>query len=125
MIQDPARGHSLIQRLVRTIVASLKGDRKHRSEDLGEEMEKLLGSNLPLHQEAWNPLKGWYQAAVNRAPPSAQVNLERITAERVDLYKYVPPPWENTLVSFDPLPVDDSVPTEDEIEWVVTQLHNH
>ena len=45
--------------------------------------------------------------------------LERITAEKVDLYSYVPSPGENILVTVRPVQVDDSVPTEDEIEEAV------
>ena len=62
---------------------------------------------------------------VDRAPPPAWVTLEKITAEQVDLYSYVLPPGENIPVSVEPFPVDESVPTEDNIEWAVTQLHNH
>ena len=80
-------------------------------------MEKLLGSDPTPHREAWNRLKGWYWAAVDCALPPAWVTLEQITAERVELYSYVPPPGENIPVSIDPFPVDDSVPMEDEIEW--------
>ena len=123
--QDPAKYQSLIQRLSRAIAVSLKGDMKRQSEEVGEEVGELLGSDPPLHWEAWHRMKGWYWAAVDRAPPPAQVTLERITAERVDLYRYVSPPGGNIPVSVEPLPVDDSVPTEDEIEWAVTRLCNH
>ena len=50
--QDPARDQSLIQRLGRAIAASLKGDWRQRVEEAGEEVNKLLGSDPPLHQEA-------------------------------------------------------------------------
>ena len=70
-------------------------------------------------------MKGWYQDAVNRVPPPAQVTLERITADQVDLYRCLPPPGENTPVSVEPFPVEDSVPTEDEVKWEVKGLHNH
>ena len=43
----------------------------------------------------------------------------------VDLYRYVPPPGENIPISVDPFPVDDLLPTEEDIEWAVTQLRNH
>ena len=52
----------------------------------GVEVETLLGEDPPNPEEAWRRLKGWYKAAVNRAPPPAQATLERITAERVNLY---------------------------------------
>ena len=88
-------------------------------------METLLGLYPPLRREAWHRLKGWYWDVANRAPPPAQVNLKRITAERVDLYSYVPPLGDNISVAVEPFPVDYSVPMEDNIDWAVTQLHNH
>ena len=48
-------------------------------------MEALVGADLPLIQEAWYCIQGWYKTAVNCTPPPAQVTLERITAERVAL----------------------------------------
>ena len=79
-------------------------------------MEALVGSDTPLIQDAWHRLQGWYKAAVYRALPPAQVTLYRITAERVELYSYVPPPWTNIPISEQPFQVDESVPTEDKIE---------
>ena len=104
---------------------SLRTDRKRRAEEAGAEVEALLGSDRPLHRETCHRIKGWYKAAVNRAPPPARVTLERNTAERVELYSYVPPPGTNIPIYVQPFPVDESVPTEDEIEWAVTQLRNH
>ena len=62
---------------------------------------------------------------VDRAPLPARVTLERITAERVELYSNVPPPGTNIPISVQPFPVDDAMPTEEKIEWVVTRLRNH
>ena len=82
---------------------------------MGEEVERMLVTDLPLHREAWHRMKGWYRAAINRAPPPDRVTLKRITAEWVDLYHHVPPLGNNIPVSVDPLPVEESVPTEEEI----------
>ena len=109
----------------RAIKASLREDRKRRVEEAVAEVETLLGSDPPLHREAWHWIKGRYKAAVDCAPPPAWVTLDRITAERVELYSYVPPPGTTIPISVQPFRVEDSVPTEDEIEWVVTRLHNH
>ena len=57
-------------------------------------MEALLGSYPPLHLEYWHQIKGWYQDAFNCAPPPAWVTLEWITAERLELYRYFPPPGD-------------------------------
>ena len=67
-------------------------------------------------------MKGWYRYAFDRALPPDWVTLERITAKRVDLYSYMPPPGENIPVSVEPFPLDDSLHTEDNIEWEVTRL---
>ena len=84
-LRDPARAQSLIRRLGRAIEAILKGYRRRRAEEAGKEVERFLGSDPPLHREAWHWMKGWYRAAVDRAPPPARVTFERITADRVDL----------------------------------------
>ena len=70
-------------------------------------------------------MKGWYQAVVDRVLPPARVTPERIKAERVDLYRYVPPLGEKHPVSIDPCPVEDSVTKEEEIERAVKRLRNH
>ena len=81
-----------IWRLGRAIQSSLKEDRKRRVEAAGTDVEALLGGDSPNTKEAWWRMKGWYKAAVNRDPPPARATLERITAERVELYSHVLPP---------------------------------
>ena len=78
-----------------------------------------------MPREAWQRLKVWYKAAVERVPPPARATLKRITAERVDLYSYVPSPGKNTPVTVRPVPVDDSVPMEDDIEEAVQNLRRN
>ena len=46
-------------------------------------------------------------------------------AERVELYSYALPPGTNISISVQPFPVDELVPTEDEIKWVVIRLRNY
>ena len=94
-------------------------------EEAGEEVEKLLGTDPQLHRESWHRIKRWYRDAAECAPPSARVTLERIMAELVDLYSYVPPLGDNIRISVDLFLLDDSLPTVDNIEWLVTQLRNH
>ena len=105
------RYQTRIRRLSRDIAASLTGDRILSVESLGAEVETLLGLDPPMPREVWERLKGWYKAVVDRAPPLAQVTLERIMAERVDLYSYVPSPGTNILISVKPFPVNGTVPT--------------
>ena len=105
-----AKDQAFIRRLGRAIRASLKTDRRQRAEEVGSEADSLLGSELPLHREAWHRIKGWYKAVVDRAPPPPRVTLERITTERVELYIYVPPPGTNIPISVQLFLVDDSFP---------------
>ena len=114
--QDLAKDQAIIWRLGCAIKASLRNDRHRREEEVGAEVEALMGSDPPLHQEALHGIKGWYKAAVDRALPPTQITLKRITAERVELYSYVPPPGTNIPISVEPFPVNDSVPMEDKIK---------
>ena len=123
--QDPEREQTHIWRLGSAINASLKAGMRRRTEEAGEEVERLLGADPPLHREAWRRMKGGYRSAVDRAPLPNWVTFEQITAEWVDLYRHVPPPGEKIPVSVEPFSVEDSVPTEDDIEWATKQLCNH
>ena len=82
---------------------------RKRTEEAGEEIERILVEDPPLHREAWQRLRVWYKAEVDRAPLRAQVALERITTECMDLYRQVPPPGENIPISVDPFQVADLV----------------
>ena len=86
---------ALIRRLGCAIKASLREDRKRRAEEVGAEVETLLGLYPPLHWEAWHRIKGWYKAVVDCDLPPSQVTLGQITAQRVELYSYIPPPGTN------------------------------
>ena len=106
----------------RAIQASLKGDRRRRVEEAGLVVKALLKEDPPNAKEAWRRMKRWYQAAAKRGPPPARGTLERITAERTELYSRVPSPGENIPVTVDPALIDNSVPTEDEIADAVKKL---
>ena len=43
----------------------------------------------------------------------------------MDLYSHIPPLGKNIPISVQLFPVDNSVPTEEEIDWAETQLRNH
>ena len=42
----------------------------------------------------------------------------------MELYSYVPPLGANILISAETFPLENSVPTEDKIEWAVKLLRN-
>ena len=78
-----------------------------------------------MPREAWQRLKGWYKAAIDRALLPAWATLDWITEERVDLYSYVLSLGTNIPIYVKLVPVDDSVPTEDEIEGAVKHLRRN
>ena len=47
-----------------------------------------------------------------------------MTAEREDIYRHVPPPGEPIPVGYPPFPflVDDSIPEDEDIAWVIRRL---
>ena len=65
------------------------------------------GSGLPLHKEYWRWIKGLYKVTFNCTPPPAWVTLERITADRIDLYLQVPPPGGGIPVYIYPFQVEE------------------
>ena len=112
-------------RLGEEVKKSLAEDRIRRADEAGAEVEALVKADLPLIQEAWYRLKGWYKAAVDQALPPAQATLKWITAERVALYSWFPPPGDSIPVYIEPFAVEDGVPDEGEIEWAVKRLRNN
>ena len=123
--RDPAKGQAIKIRLGRDIKASLAVYRRRRADEAGADVEALVGVDPPLIQEAWPRIQGWYKDVLDCAPPPARFMLERITAERVALYSYVPPPGGNIPVNTQPFLVDYSVPEEGEIEWAFKRLRNN
>ena len=48
-----------------------------------------------------------------------------MTAERVEIYRRVPPPGDNFPVDIEPLLIDNYIPLEDEDKWNVQRLQRH
>ena len=62
---------------------------------------------------------------VDCMPPPARLTLKWITVERIALYRQVQTPGESILLSVELFPVEDFVPTEDNIKWAVRRLRNN
>ena len=73
--REPGKGQAFKRQLGRAVKASLAEDQKRRADEAGAEVEALVGADLPLIQEAWYRIQGWYKTAVNRTPPPARVTL--------------------------------------------------
>ena len=87
-------------------------------------IEDLLTSDPPLYKEYGNHMKGWYKVMAGRALMPTRLTIKRITEEQVSMHHHIPPPGENIPIFFDPFPLDESVPTEDNIEWEVRRLRD-
>jgi hypothetical protein len=99
-----------IRCLNRAVKASLKADRKHHVEVAGDKVESFLMADPPDLQAAWNPMKGWYREAGDRAPPPARSTLEKVTTERVALYQKEEPPGDPIPILVELVEVRDDVP---------------
>ena len=69
--RDPQYGQAFTRRIGKAVKKSLVADRKRRADEAGSEVEALVKADLPLIQEAWYRIQGWYKAAFDHAPPPA------------------------------------------------------
>ena len=70
-------------------------------------------------------MQGEYKTLSNLPRPPAYIKLSQITTERVELYHQVPPHGEIIPIEEDPFLIDDSIPSMDDIDWVVCHLRRH
>ena len=87
---EPGRDQRRLWRLIISIKELLKENRRQWMETEGEDVKRLLSGGPPLPQEAWRRIKGCYREAVNHNPPPAQITLEQVMAEHVEVYRTVP-----------------------------------
>jgi hypothetical protein len=106
--------------LGRQIASGLKGDRQQRAADIAGNIEGLLASRET--KEGWRCLKGWYKAASDTAPAASPMSLAAQTAERVDLYRKVPPPGDPLPIHVDKANIPDGPPSDGELREVVRGL---
>ena len=95
------------------VKAALKNDRQKRAANNADAIEASMAAGEM--QEAWQQLKGWYQAAEDRAPMPWHATLAAQTEEREQLYAKVPPPGGPIPINVDPFAINDAVPEEPEI----------
>jgi hypothetical protein len=110
------------QRLSRCIKRALHRDRKKRTTDAGDEIELNLKEGRI--KKAWEALQRWYKHSGDRPPKPTRLDLQTVSNEYRVLYNNVQPPGNpitNTQLDT-PFPVDDDVPTDDEIAAAVRSL---
>ena len=69
----------------------MKEDRRRRDATAGEDVERLMSRHLSLPRKACRMMREWYRAMANPDPPTSGITLKWIMAERVKIYRSVPP----------------------------------
>ena len=109
--------------LTRKVKSAFKADRQRQADAVGETIEKLLeGGNV---KEAYDIAKGWYKKTAARPPTPSRMDLQKVTDERRDLYEHRQSPGEPPPVLIHPFPIQDDVPTADEIAKATRKLKNN
>jgi exonuclease III len=108
--------------LKRQIHRSMKVDRKRRTEDVGASIEELLCRGKV--RGAWSTLKAWYKHASGRTSHPSKKDLKILQTDYGELLANKPPAGEPIPILVSPFDVDDSIPSEAEIEKAVGRLHS-
>ena len=117
------RGDSqLVKDLGRLIRKGLNADRKARTARVAGVIERHLNNRQP--REAFQALKGWYRDAGPRPtlPSREEINVTRI--EYQNLFQRSTPVHPLLPIHIDPVHIDDSVPSEEEISEIISTLKN-
>ena len=125
--REPGRDQQRLRQLGHAIPASLKEERRWRVTTAGEAVESLLTRDSPLQRESLEedtgvvPRNGGSRPAAHPSHTQADQG-----GNRGDIPRCTPPPRGETIpVSVPPYPIDNSVPTEEAVEWEVRRLWGH
>ncbi len=106
----------------RKIAAGLKGDHAKCAAAAAEKIEGHLAAGEP--KEAWQSLRGWYQAVTNHAPKASKMSLAAQTAKRVALYGRVASKGDPISIHVNKADIPDNIPSDGELWAVVRELQN-
>ena len=85
-------------------------------------METLLASDTPLVKEAWIWMQEWCHDVEYIPPPVKGYHWLNYHGEDSNILEGPPPGW-NILVALTPFPVDNSIPKDEEVAWLVCCHH--
>jgi hypothetical protein len=106
----------------RQIAAELKGDCAKCAVAAKEKIKGHLVAGEP--KEAWQSLRGWYQAVTHCTPKASKMSLATQTAEHVALYGRVASKGDPITIHVDKANIPDNIPSEGELQAVVRELRN-
>jgi hypothetical protein len=117
------------RRLTREYEASLKADRRLRTEEAGLAIAALLDPNAPRDKQvnardAYRILQCWYRHHGDRPFKLSRQDLQTVATEFATLYtkELSSPPVDPIPTMVAPYDIDDSIPTEEEIAAAVIHL---
>ncbi len=70
-------------------------------------------------KEVWRSLKGWYKAAINRAPKASKMSLAAQTAKCVALYGRVASKGDPIPIHVHKADIPDDIPSDGELRAIV------
>ena len=106
------------KRLGKAIRHALRQDRQRRADRVSKFIIAQVAAKN--YHEAFSTLRGWYHDCGGIPPKPTTCDLHRTRAEFESLYMAAPPSGDPIPVHVPPFPVNDDVPTEEEI---ITALH--
>ena len=104
------------------IKSGLKKDRLRQASKVGSTVEYLIISDPLLIKETWIRTPEWYKDALEHPPLPYIVSIAIMMAERVELYRNVPPQGYPISMGYLPFLVDEAILEEEEIAWEVHRL---
>jgi exonuclease III len=127
--RNPHHDRTEARRLSRVVNASIKADRKRRTEEAGNAISALLDDDAPLDKQqnakaAYAILRKWYKHHGDRPPKPSRQDLQTVTTEFAALYTKEPTPGDEIPTIVAPFNIDDSIPSKEEIEQAVSRLRN-
>jgi hypothetical protein len=121
--KDSHHSRVIARQLDRQTRRSIHNNRKKRTEEAGKTIKAALnnGSN---QKDAHKVAKSWYRHMGDRPPKPTQQDLRTTANEYTALYQPQEPPEEPIPTHVAPAHVDNSVPSEEEIDKAIHRLHN-
>ena len=125
--RDPNHDRSIARQLTRRVNALINQDRKKRTEEAGKAIQDALSGETQDLQGAYNILKRWYRHHGDRPQKPTREDLRVTTQNFSQLFKAETPspPGDPIPVHVQPVPVDDTIPTSEEIKATISRLRNN
>jgi hypothetical protein len=99
---------------------SLAADRKQRTELAAEQINASMENRNFVG--AWDVLKRWYHHSSGRPPKPTRMDMTELEQVYSSLYAADPPPGQPIPVHYNPVPIPDGPPSDNEVLIAVNRL---